>query len=231
MTTAVAEPTTEYNLDLSNEDIAQAYPTFYGQVVNTKHYFPKEGSDRHRIFVEVKPYDETIQLNKRGTVAATYWFTDDSKNKAYNDFFKLRMNLKNQGVANGNPEKAVGHEGWWKLIPPSNGYDRPMQPVNAPKDATVPPRPSDWDLDAWISQYANGNEDAEEATQSGTEILPSSLFERLIGLAVGTEVSKVGLKVMRDAEFKEHDLPTVTRTLAALVEIGTIRIEDGKYRN
>lgn len=181
--------------------------------------------------VEVKPYDPDIQTNKRGTVAASYWFTDENKNKSYSDFFKLRKNLKDQGVTNGNPELVVGHEGWWKMMPPQNGYDRPMQPCAKPKDATVPPRPSDWDLEAWINEFGQDSEEEEGSAHSGTELLPEALHSSLIGFAVGENQGspKIIQKAMKDSAFKEYDMPTVTRTLAALVEQGVLKVESGKY--
>lgn len=232
LVTATAEPTTEYSLDLTNEDINAAFPTFYGQVVRAKHYFPKEGSDRHRIVMQVKPYNPEIQVNKeKGTVGATYWFTDENKNKPYTDYFKLRKNLKDSGVEGGNPEKAVGKELWWKMSPPQNGYDRPMQPTSKPKDATVPPRPADWDLEAWIAEFGQEAEENESTTPSGTELLPETLHATLIGFAIGEAQGspKIIQKAMRDSAFKEYDMPTVTRTLASLVEAGSVRVENGTY--
>lgn len=224
---------------ISKEQIAQAYPTFYGEIVASRDLPPREGSNKNRTVVYFKPYGNAdgseVHTNNDGVIVDTFWWNDDDIVKEYTGIHKLMMGLRNKTNPTGDTGKAAeqSYSGWFRKSP---GNFAQVLPVTKPKDAVEPGRPAEWDREAFLRDF---NERLEgEADASSTEArlsrMPAYLDDILVNVAVGKKRSAAVRAIMESPEIKGagvFEVGSITDTLSALVDSGRLVVDDnGAYQ-
>lgn len=222
----------EEEMALTDEVMKEAYPVFYGQIVRTQEFPPKEGSERMRRVVEIYPFDISVK-GERGTIAVSIFYEAGDYKKSFTDIHKWMLGLKDQGVEKGKWSLATGHCGWFQTQAGRNGYRGNTFPVGAPKGAEKPATPDNYSFDEWREKFGSSSEgEAETTTVASTNILPESLHDQLIAVAVGNNQGSpkiTRLAIEKIPEASQYDITAFSRTLAALVESGRLQVTDGVY--
>lgn len=223
---------------ISDEQVAQAYPTFYGQIALCKDFDSKEPDGRNYTKYGIKPYgaadgSDLTPPGQTGLYWGTiFWKPEDVLNPS-RDIHQFILGLKAMKVPNGgDTNQATGFEGWFKLRPPRNGYPQPLMPCAQPringKAVPVPPRPDDWDLDTWVSENSRDDEADDAPAPGGIDIDNPVNWDIIYSNVVG-KTRTAGTKALLSSELSNYGVGDIGRALDKLVESGALRVDDGKY--
>ena len=238
--TNTTSPEVDFDIFLTPQDEAAAFPLFYGQLVKAE-YSPPDADGKRKVHTVFKPYAYFIEgeavpaddiktkdgcLHDRGSVSP------GDVRKGYTFTYKMLDGLKQQrvNVSQTGLLGAVGHEGWFRQVP---GRFSNILPQMAPKNAPTIRRPDDWDFEAWVKEFggesAYGNVTAEATGGADTLILPEEQWDNLAQVVEGKSQAAALRAVAGDKSFAAIEPRSIQATLDAMMTAGFVNRAGGNY--
>ena len=236
----------DFDVFLTSQDEAAAYPCFFGQMVKAEFSQP-DADGKRRVHTVFKPYAYLIEgelvpaddiKTKDGCLHDRGFFNPGDLRKGYTFIYKMLEGLKNQRVNVGTAglKGAVGHEGWYRQIP---GRFSNILPQMAPKNAPTVARPDDWDFEAWVEEHGaesafnTGADSGANATGFGpsadAQVLPESEWENFAEVIQGKSQVAALRELGKDGQFSGSEPRVLNATIEAMMAAGFIIKQGGNY--